>query len=70
MKLRVIGRYVNRGTQYEAGTVIDVPEAEGRFLLADAPGCFSVLPNPPLHTEHREIDHSPVDRMMRGRRRK
>lgn len=42
MRLFVREAYDNTATgeHYEAGTVIDVTNEKGRWLLRDAPGCF------------------------------
>ena len=63
MRLLVKSNYRNKNTQYREGVVIEVSEAEGRFLLVDAPGCFAIENPPPILS----IDNPPVDRMMRKR---
>ncbi len=63
MRLLVISNYQNKSTQYREGVVIEVSEADGRFLLVDAPGCFAIENPPPILS----IDTPPVDRMIRKR---
>jgi hypothetical protein len=66
MKLKVIGRYRSRAVEYTAGQIIDVPEAEARLLLADAPGCFEVAGE----VQAEALDAPPKDKMLRPRQRK
>lgn len=42
MKLWVLEYYSNKGYSLEKGQVIEVDENTARWLLADAPGCFSL----------------------------
>lgn len=44
--LKCIGRYRNDrlGVAYVAGEIFDVDESRATYLLADAPGCFEVVP--------------------------
>lgn len=66
MKLKVISRYRSREVQYLPGQDIEVSEAEGRLLLADAPGCFEVVGE----VEVEAFDAPPKDKMLRPRQRK
>lgn len=52
VKLRVISRYVCRDVVHEVGHEWFPSEAEMRFLMADAPGCFEIVqPKPPAPAE-------------------
>ena len=46
MKLRALHSYRSRNLQYPAGRVFDVDDAEGEFLLRDAPGVFERVYEP------------------------
>ena len=63
MKLNVLKLYQNRAVVYRKGNTIDVPEAEAAFLLADAPGCFDVVP-----PKRKMMDGPPADKAMKSRR--
>jgi|GEM_PF-6694840 len=66
MKLKVLARYRSRAVEYAAGDIIEVSEAEGRLLLADAPGCFEVVGD----VEVEALDAPPKDKMLRPAKRK
>lgn len=69
MKLYVVESYRNRNTEYPKGSVIEVSEEEGKFLLRDAPGCFSKRPpkpEPEPEAEKKELDAPPADKMLDG----
>ena len=46
IRLLCIGRYVNepRSLAYDVGVTFEADEATAAYLLADAPGCFTVAP--------------------------
>ena len=69
MKLYCTGRYVNtaRGLGYTPGPEpLDVSEELGRYLLADAPGCFATEPT----TTGKAPEQPPLDKMVRTAGRK
>ena len=60
-RLKVVARYVNRTTIYEVGKILDVTNADRRFLMADCPGCFEDYQEP----EAKMIDAPPVDKAVK-----
>lgn len=47
MKLKVLSKYRSRETFYQAGSEIEVTEAEAATLMVDSPGTFEeVKPEP------------------------
>lgn len=75
MKLKVLATYRNRDTQYPAGRVIEVSQAEAEFLDRDAPGCFEPYEEPEPEPAEPEIvdlalEAPPEDKMVHGKRTK
>jgi len=67
MKIKIVGNYRCRDIVFEKGQTIELPEAEAKLLIADAPGCFKVLDSiEPDNTEEeaKEVDEAPVDKMI------
>lgn len=42
MRLHCIGRYRAGPVSYEAGQVVELPDAAGEYLLRDSPGSFTL----------------------------
>lgn len=61
IKLKCILPYRNdpRGWLYKPGTVFDATEADAKFLLADAPGCFEVV-----KPKAKRVGRPPKDKMV------
>lgn len=62
-KLIATSEYTNgpRGLHYVPGDVIEPTDAEYLFLMADAPGCFEIAPEPTV----KAVDAPPADKMLR-----
>lgn len=63
MKLLLLEDYYSSRGGYKAGQVIDVPDRDALWLLADAPGCFEVV-------EEKAMDAPPVDKQIKRPARK
>ena len=70
MKLTVISNYRNQHTEYLIGSVIDIDDTAGEFLMRDAPGCFEVVKPEVEEPVEKEIGSPPVDKMIRRGRSK
>lgn len=68
IKLKVVEDYVNKDLRYGAGSVIDVPEVLGLWLMRDAPGCFERIA--PAVPSEKAITAAPADKMQRRARTK
>lgn len=59
MKLRVVQNYNSNTASYQAGQVIDVPDALGEWLMRDSTGSFQVEADPvedgPVEDEPRKL---------------
>jgi len=69
MKLKVVQPYRCRDVVYAVGAVLDLSDEETRWLMADAPGCFEVVPKrKPRKAKPKELDKPPADKAVkRGR---
>jgi hypothetical protein len=66
MRLYVIDDYRSRDVFYPKGVVLEVPAETAVFLMADAPGCFSLsAPSVSIETVTEEISAPPADKMIR-----
>lgn len=76
IKLRVLSKYRNQRTSYAAGSIIEVSEAEGAFLMKDAPECFAIIGADPKPYETKEesrvagFEMPPADKQMRRQKAK
>ena len=66
MRLFVVADYACREVHHPKGAVLEVPGDVAAWLMADAPGCFSLTPP----VEEKEIAAPPADKMLRKARSK
>lgn len=57
MKLKVLRRYRNAEVYYREGDVVEVTEAEARWLMSDSPGTFEPA-------ETKGMDEPPANRAI------
>jgi hypothetical protein len=67
VRLQVLSKYQSRQVAYQAGTIIEVTEAEADFLFRDAPGCFEIAPDIPRVDVEPPADEPPVDEPPAGK---
>lgn len=78
MRLYVIDDYKCRDVHHPTGAVLEVSPETAAFLMADAPGCFSIFPRgetvsieTAIHNDLLGKDYrAPADKMLRKARTK
>ena len=60
----MIDEYRCRSVHHPKGVVLEVSQADAVFLMADAPGCFS-LSDPSVSVETVKDIQAPADKMLR-----
>lgn len=55
MRLRVVQNYNSNTASYQAGQVIDVPDALGEWLMRDSTGSFEPVEDAPVVEEPRRL---------------